>query len=111
MWGSTPLASHELKQILHELAERGGAVFFSSHVLEVVERLCNKVAIIRRGELVAAGTTDEVRGDDSLEDVFLELAEVPASADAPAAPAAGAAAPEVSPTPHADSALRTRSQA
>ncbi len=109
--GLDPLASHELKQILHELAERGGAVFFSSHVLEVVERLCNKVAIIRRGELVVAGTTDEVRGDDSLEDVFLELAEVPAGADAPAAPAAGAAAPEVSPTPHADSALRTRSQA
>ncbi len=75
--GLDPLASHELKQILHELAARGSAVFFSSHVLEVVEKLCNKVAIVRRGELVATGTTDEVRGDDSLEDVFLELAELP----------------------------------
>ena len=68
------------KSMLHELAARGGAVFFSSHVLEVVEKLCNKVAIIRKGELVRAGTTDEVRGDDSLEDVFLELAEVDAAA-------------------------------
>lgn len=73
--GLDPLASHELKQMLHELAARGSAVFFSSHVLEVVEKLCNKVAIIRHGELVSAGTTAEVRGDDSLEDVFLELAE------------------------------------
>ena len=71
--GLDPLASHELKAILHELAASGGAVFFSSHVLEVVEKLCNKVAIIRKGELVTSGTTDEVRGDDSLEDVFLEL--------------------------------------
>ena len=73
--GLDPLASHELKTMLHELAERGGAVFFSSHVLEVVEKLCNKVTIIRKGEIVAAGTTDEVRGDDTLEEVFLELAE------------------------------------
>lgn len=73
--GLDPLAAHELKQMLHELAARGSAVFFSSHVLEVVEKLCNKVAIIRHGELVSAGTTAEVRGDDSLEDVFLELAE------------------------------------
>ena len=71
--GLDPLASHELKQLLHELAERGGAVFFSSHVLEVVERLCNKVAIIREGELLAAGPTDEVRGNASLEEVFLGL--------------------------------------
>ncbi|OUO64189.1 ABC transporter ATP-binding protein [Collinsella sp. An268] len=78
--GLDPVASHELKEILHEHAARGGAVFFSSHVLEVVEKLCNKVAIIRKGELVRAGTTDEVRGDDSLEDVFLELAEVDAAA-------------------------------
>ena len=74
--GLDPVASHELKRILHELAARGSAVFFSSHVLEVVEKLCNKVAIIRKGELVVAGTTEQVRGDDTLEDVFLELAEV-----------------------------------
>ena len=73
--GLDPVASHELKAILHELAERGGAVFFSSHVLEVVEKLCNKVAIIRRGELLAAGPTEQVRGNSSLEDVFLGLVE------------------------------------
>lgn len=73
--GLDPVASHELKKILHETAARGAAVFFSSHVLEVVEKLCSKVAIIRAGELIAAGTTDEVRGDDSLEDIFLELVE------------------------------------
>ena len=71
--GLDPSASHELKAILRERAEDGGAVFFSSHVLEVVERLCDTVAVIRRGELVASGPTDEVRGSDSLEDVFLEL--------------------------------------
>ncbi|MDN0063205.1 ABC transporter ATP-binding protein [Collinsella ihumii] len=73
--GLDPVASHELKAILHELAARGGAVFFSSHVLEVVEKLCNKVAIIRGGELLTSGTTEQVRGDSSLEDVFLELVE------------------------------------
>lgn len=71
--GLDPSASHELKAILCEHAEAGGAVFFSSHVLEVVERLCDTVAVIRRGELVASGPTDEVRGSESLEDVFLEL--------------------------------------
>ena len=71
--GLDPSASHELKAILRERAEAGGAVFFSSHVLEVVERLCDTVAVIRHGELVASGSTDEVRGSDSLEDVFLEL--------------------------------------
>ena len=71
--GLDPSASHELKAILRERAEAGGAVFFSSHVLEVVERLCDTVAVIRRGELVASGPTDEVRGSASLEDVFLEL--------------------------------------
>lgn len=71
--GLDPSASHELKVILRERAEAGGAVFFSSHVLEVVERLCDTVAVIRRGELVASGPTDEVRGSESLEDVFLEL--------------------------------------
>lgn len=71
--GLDPSASHELKAILRERAEAGGAVFFSSHVLEVVERLCDTVAVSRRGELVASGPTDEVRGSESLEDVFLEL--------------------------------------
>ncbi|HIY79137.1 MAG TPA: ABC transporter ATP-binding protein [Candidatus Olsenella excrementavium] len=71
--GLDPSASHELKVILRERAEAGGAVFFSSHVLEVVERLCDTVAVIRHGELVASGPTDEVRGSESLEDVFLEL--------------------------------------
>lgn len=71
--GLDPVASHELKRILGELAGRGSAVFFSSHVLEVVEKLCNKVAIIRAGKLLAAGTTEQVRGDESLEDVFLDL--------------------------------------
>ena len=73
--GLDPVASHELKLILHELAQAGGAVFFSSHVLEVVEKLCNKVMIIRGGEVLAQGTTEQVRGDSSLEDVFLELVE------------------------------------
>ena len=73
--GLDPVASHELKKILHELAERGGAVFFSSHVLEVVEKLCNKVAIIQAGELLASGATEDVRGNASLEDIFLELVE------------------------------------
>ena len=73
--GLDPVATHELKAILHELAEDGAAVFFSSHVLEVVERLCSKVAIIRRGELLASGPTEQVRGDGSLEDVFLGLVE------------------------------------
>lgn len=71
--GLDPSASHELKAILRERADAGGAVFFSSHVLEVVEKLCDTVAVIRRGELVAFGPTDEVRGSASLEDVFLEL--------------------------------------
>lgn len=80
--GLDPRASHELKQMLHELAGRGGAVFFSSHVLEVVEKLCNKVAVIRSGSIVAAGDTDEVRGNESLEDVFLELTDDASPADA-----------------------------
>lgn len=71
--GLDPTASHELKAILRERAGAGGAVFFSSHVLEVVEKLCDTVAVIRRGELVALGPTDDVRGSASLEDVFLEL--------------------------------------
>lgn len=73
--GLDPAASHELKTLLRERAEAGGAVLFSSHVLEVVERLCDRVAVIRAGELVALGPTDEVCGSESLEDVFLELVE------------------------------------
>ncbi len=71
--GLDPSASHQLKVILRERADAGGAVFFSSHVLEVVERLCDAVAVIRRGELVASGPTAEVCGSESLEDMFLEL--------------------------------------
>ena len=73
--GLDPVASHALKGVMRELCDRGGAIFFSSHVLEVVEKLCDKVAIIRRGKLVRSGTMEEVRGDDSLEEVFLELEE------------------------------------
>lgn len=91
--GLDPVASHELKCILRERAEKGAAVFFSSHVLEVVQKLCNKVAIVRGGELVAAGATEEVCGDESLEDVFLGLVETQAPSDAvpPAAPVPSAA--------------------
>lgn len=73
--GLDPKASHTLKSIMHELVESGSAIFFSTHVLEVAEKLCNKIAIIRQGKLIAAGTMDAVRGDQSLEDLFLELTE------------------------------------
>lgn len=82
--GLDPSATHELKAILRERVEAGGAVFFSSHVLEIVERLCDTVAVIRRGELVACGPTDEVRGSESLEDVFLELLDNDETINAPA---------------------------
>lgn len=116
--GLDPAASFELKKMLHELASRGSAVFFSSHVLEVVEKLCNKIAIIREGKLLAAGETEEIRGNSSLEEVFLgmevgapgvtdELAADMAAAEkttvsgAPAAPVASAAptAPSVPEAP------------
>ena len=71
--GLDPKAAHLLKETMHEHCERGGAIFFSTHVLEVAEKLCDKVAIIRQGRLVASGSMDEVKGDSSLEDVFLEL--------------------------------------
>ena len=71
--GLDPTASHQLKTIMREHCDRGGAIFFSTHVLEVAEKLCDKVAIIRSGRLVASGTMDEVKGEQSLEDVFLEL--------------------------------------
>lgn len=71
--GLDPKASHLLKEIMRDICSRGGAIFFSTHVLEVAEKLCDKVAIIKEGKLIRSGTMDEVKGDDSLEDVFLEL--------------------------------------
>ena len=71
--GLDPKAAHELKQIMRRLCDSGSAIFFSTHVLEVAEKLCDKVAIIKGGRLVVSGTMEEVKGQDSLEDVFLEL--------------------------------------
>ena len=71
--GLDPIASHNLKQMMRELCEDGGAIFFSTHVLEVAEKLCDKVAIIKDGHLIKSGTMEEVKGDKSLENVFLEL--------------------------------------
>lgn len=71
--GLDPKASHLLKGIMREICNAGGAIFFSTHVLEVAEKLCDKVAIIKSGKLIKCGTMDEVRGDASLESVFLEL--------------------------------------
>lgn len=71
--GLDPKASHILKEIMRDICGRGGAIFFSTHVLEVAEKLCDKVAIIKEGKLVKSGTMEDVRGDTSLEDVFLEL--------------------------------------
>lgn len=76
--GLDPSASHQLKQLMKKHCEEGGAIFFSTHVLEVAEKLCHKVAIIKGGNLVASGTMDEVKGDSSLEEVFLELEDVKA---------------------------------
>ena len=71
--GLDPKAAHLLKGMMRELCDGGGAIFFSTHVLEVAEKLCDKVAIIKGGKLIRSGTMEEVKGDDSLEDVFLEL--------------------------------------
>ena len=71
--GLDPKAAHILKGMMRELCDKGGAIFFSTHVLEVAEKLCDKVAIIKAGELIKSGTMDEVKGDASLEQVFLEL--------------------------------------
>ncbi len=71
--GLDPKATHLLKGIMRDICNRGGAIFFSTHVLEVAEKLCDKVAIIKGGRLIKSGTMDEVRGDASLESVFLEL--------------------------------------
>ena len=71
--GLDPKASHLLKGMMREVCDQGGAIFFSTHVLEVAEKLCDKVAIIKGGRLIRSGTMEEVKGDDSLEQVFLEL--------------------------------------
>jgi len=71
--GLDPKAAHLLKGMMREICDNGGAIFFSTHVLEVAEKLCDKVAIIKGGRLIRSGTMEEVKGDDSLEEVFLEL--------------------------------------
>lgn len=71
--GLDPKAAYDLKEIMKELCSQGTMIFFSSHVLEVVEKLCNKIAIIKEGKIISSGTIEEVKGDTSLEDVFLEL--------------------------------------
>ena len=71
--GLDPKAAHLLKGMMREICDRGGAIFFSTHVLEVAAKLCDKVAIIKGGRLIRSGTMEEVKGDDSLEEVFLEL--------------------------------------
>ena len=73
--GLDPKASHLLKIMMREVCEKGGAIFFSTHVLEVAEKLCDKVAIIKGGKLIRSGTMEEVKGDESLETVFLEMEE------------------------------------
>ncbi len=71
--GLDPIASHSLKQLMRDMCKNGCAIFFSTHVLEVAEKLCDRIAIIRNGKLVVTGTTEEVKGNTSLEEVFLEL--------------------------------------
>ena len=71
--GLDPKAAHILKGIMKELCQEGGAIFFSTHVLEVAEKLCNKIAIIKGGKLIASGETEKIIGNNSLEDVFMEL--------------------------------------
>ncbi len=71
--GLDPKASHLVREMMREVCNAGGAIFFSTHVLEVAEKLCDKVAIIKQGRLIRSGTMEEVKGDDSLEEVFLEL--------------------------------------
>ena len=71
--GLDPIASHQLKQVMRAFCDAGGAIFFSTHVLEVAEKLCDRVAIVRQGRLIRAGSMEEVKGDATLESVFLEL--------------------------------------
>ncbi|HHX02931.1 MAG TPA: ABC transporter ATP-binding protein, partial [Tissierellia bacterium] len=73
--GLDPVATHQLKNLMREMCDRGSAIFFSTHILEVAEKLCDQVIIIRKGKIVVSGTMEEVKGDTSLEDVFLELEE------------------------------------
>ena len=72
--GLDPTASHKVKEIMREMCEKGCSIFFSTHVLEVAEKLCSKIAIIKDGKLIKSGATEEVKGDTSLEEMFLELA-------------------------------------
>ena len=71
--GLDPIAAFQFKSMMRELCDKGGAVFFSTHVLDLAEKLCDKIAIIKNGKLIKAGTMDEVKGDVSLEETFLEL--------------------------------------
>lgn len=71
--GLDPKASHLLKQMMRDVCDQGGAIFFSTHVLEVAEKLCNRIAIIKKGKLIVSGRTEDVTHNDSLEEVFLEL--------------------------------------
>jgi ABC-2 type transport system ATP-binding protein len=71
--GLDPKAAFTVKEMMREVCDNGGAIFFSTHVLEVAEKICDKVAIIKQGKLIRSGTMEEVKGDESLEDVFLEL--------------------------------------
>ena len=71
--GLDPKAAHEVKEVMKEMCSEGTSIFFSTHVLEVAEKLCDKVAIIKEGHIMTTGTMEEVKGDKSLEDVFLEL--------------------------------------
>ena len=71
--GLDPKASFLLKEMMRKTCKNGGAIFFSTHVLDVAEKLCDKIAIIKNGKLIKTGTTEEVKGDESLESVFLEL--------------------------------------
>ena len=73
--GLDPAASHQLKELMKDMCRKGASIFFSTHVLEVAEKLCDRVAIIKQGLLVTCGTMEDVKGDSSLEDVFLELEE------------------------------------
>lgn len=73
--GLDPKAAYILKGMMREACDNGYAIFFSTHVLEVAEKLCDKIAIIKKGDLIKSGTMEEVKGDDSLEDVFLEMEE------------------------------------
>ena len=71
--GLDPKAAHTVKGLMRDLCNEGGSIFFSTHVLEVAEKLCNKVAIIKEGKIVVSGTTEEVKGNGSLEEIFMEL--------------------------------------